>query len=824
MDESRKVIRVFLASPGDLKSERVAAKNAVDELNQSWLAYFGYYVELVGWELTVAAVGRPQALINRDLDACEHFIGAVWKRWGTPPAKDGCYQSGFEEEYERSLKRYERTGRPEISLFFKAIDPADTQDPGPQLQRVIDFKNKVIDDRKILFEEFNTVSDFEARVRRCIFAYIRRLIGQDSAAYAEGSPGASGDSDAAAAASFISEGKQQESPLPQEGMQFLREFTVKLNSPDNVGLPTPAEVARFRLLGTLLATDVDDPLLAVHDANRLFTARNDLNLGVRECLNLLDAALAQYENENVPLWHWLSTIGRPNLLYWRSLIGHSEAAKIGALSAMRDVGADIPTNDEHPRSAFIGFWFDKEVPSPRRAAALRYLADFGVHEDLSFIRNEHERKDYHTSAASIEAIIRITLRDSRAKAFAAIVEWQPDTLDEQLIASLFANTTGVGDKELEAGISHKSSAVRLAFVRELVRRGSLREDLAVPLLDDSSVDIRLEAVKELTRQGRIFSRPEIEKLLIVREQRNALFMFGGAKVNNDRLKDFQTWQRTSATDRELEEGETLYNRDGEFVLDERHFASRGDAVRVAVSNEYKDKFETALAEFASRVSVKQAFIDEARKLERFVRQRHTRQGLDVLCRRGDARDLVLVREIMDRGTLDYSDDEVMFLQRYGEWEDIPRIIAATDRITSPDPGSNTLLGLVISPHANEKYAHAATAIYALGRKRADELFLFAMPDQLRRQLILEMPDAGFATLRDATILECFRSKDASVRKAVALKSVRVLTRSRQSDLLNTYLKENYRFYNVILWLDLGVSMPREIARATALRLLNRIRR
>ena len=60
MADTRKVIKVFLASPGDLGDERKAAKSVIDELNSVLGEALGYQVDLVGWEDTVAVFGRPQ--------------------------------------------------------------------------------------------------------------------------------------------------------------------------------------------------------------------------------------------------------------------------------------------------------------------------------------------------------------------------------------------------------------------------------------------------------------------------------------------------------------------------------------------------------------------------------------------------------------------------------------------------------------------------------------------------------------------------------------------------------------------------------------------
>src|SRR6266481_2531665 len=130
MITSRKIVKVFLASPGDLQDERRAAKHVVDVFNKQWADNLGVHVELVGWEDTVSRFGRPQESINRDLDQCELFIGVMWKKWGSPPSDDGRYTSGFQEEFERSIESRRTGQRPEISLLFKAIDPELLKDPG----------------------------------------------------------------------------------------------------------------------------------------------------------------------------------------------------------------------------------------------------------------------------------------------------------------------------------------------------------------------------------------------------------------------------------------------------------------------------------------------------------------------------------------------------------------------------------------------------------------------------------------------------------------------------------------------------------------------
>src|SRR5438445_11957063 len=102
MADTRKIIKVFLASPGDLADERRAAKTVVDEYNSLFADDFGYQVELIGWEDTVSVFGRPQDIINRDLERCELFIGLMCKKWGTPPDVSGPSSPALEEEFKTS--------------------------------------------------------------------------------------------------------------------------------------------------------------------------------------------------------------------------------------------------------------------------------------------------------------------------------------------------------------------------------------------------------------------------------------------------------------------------------------------------------------------------------------------------------------------------------------------------------------------------------------------------------------------------------------------------------------------------------------------------
>src|ERR1700733_14540604 len=107
-------------------------------------------------------------------------------------------------------------------------------------------------------------------------------------------------------------------------------------------------------------------------------------------------------------------------------------------------------------------------------------------------------------------------------------------------------------------------------------------------------------------------------------------------------------------------------------------------------------------------------------------------------------------------------------------------------------------------------------MYAIGKDRLTELLEQEMPTSLLARLIVEISDKSFRTLGNAQLNRLFLNTDDSVRKACALKAVRTLSKTRIAQLLTEYVgSDGHRYYNVVHWLDLGVSLPKDIAKKAA---------
>ena len=166
--------RVFIATPGGLDEERKAFRAVINDHNEMDAFKRGVCFIPVGWEITLGGVGRPQELINQELRQCDYFILILWDRWGTPTGT-GTYSSGTEEEYTVALNCLNDIAFPmrDIVVFFRAVDVRMLSDPGVQLQKVLDFKKKLEEEKRLLFYTYDEISLFEKRLRYHLAKWVR---------------------------------------------------------------------------------------------------------------------------------------------------------------------------------------------------------------------------------------------------------------------------------------------------------------------------------------------------------------------------------------------------------------------------------------------------------------------------------------------------------------------------------------------------------------------------------------------------------------------------------------------------------------------------
>ena len=171
-----RILRIVIASPGDVQPERDVLPTVIEEVNHGVAADRGLRLELSRWE-TDAHPGfhldGPQGLIDLILNItdCDLLIGIFWKRFGTPTS-DG--KTGTEHEFSLAHEAWEEKGSPQIFVYFnqKSYTPkskAETEQWG----QVLEFKDKF--SKEGLWWPYKGKAQFEKLVRNHLVNYIRSL-------------------------------------------------------------------------------------------------------------------------------------------------------------------------------------------------------------------------------------------------------------------------------------------------------------------------------------------------------------------------------------------------------------------------------------------------------------------------------------------------------------------------------------------------------------------------------------------------------------------------------------------------------------------------
>ena len=150
--------RVFIGSPGGLETERKRFQGALDKVSRTHGAHHGIHFHPVGWEDTLNGAGRPQTIINAEIEDCDYAVFVLHDRWGTAPG--GRFTSGTEEEFRLAERLYKANKIRQIALFFKQVDPRQARDPGGQLKQVLAFRQRIVNGRQYLFKSYDTVDEF----------------------------------------------------------------------------------------------------------------------------------------------------------------------------------------------------------------------------------------------------------------------------------------------------------------------------------------------------------------------------------------------------------------------------------------------------------------------------------------------------------------------------------------------------------------------------------------------------------------------------------------------------------------------------------------
>ncbi|MGW0812445.1 DUF4062 domain-containing protein [Streptomyces viridiviolaceus] len=415
---------VFIASPGDLQEERAAVRQAAEMLNNQHALLSTVRIRVTGWEHVQPEHERPQEVINELVDECDIFLGLLFRKWGSPT---GEYDSGFEEEYERALKRRTESGSPNIAIYFKRVPQDLLSDPGPQLIKVLKFQRRFQEEHSALYREFTSLEDFKLR----IYTFFNSLLISNLQSEAP---------------SIQPEGTVAKRPQPTTEVSHIKN-TDPARRQISETMSAFAELATTgsstqdldvdRLLMISLGFQPEKVAIPVHALNRLYGNRADLRISAMEYSLLVWTLADSYghsarEAPNVaaPAWYFLGARDADGLRDLTDILvsvafdAHDNfVARCGALrllSFIRIKPVELwPSETEisvsGPSLVPTGSGTQNEIPPIERweqhlnsgdstGLALDYMAEVADSADVDFIRDLASRVESRSHRSRLQAM------------------------------------------------------------------------------------------------------------------------------------------------------------------------------------------------------------------------------------------------------------------------------------------------------------------------------------------------------------------------------------------------------------------------------------
>jgi hypothetical protein len=114
------------------------------------------------------------------------------------------------------------------------------------------------------------------------------------------------------------------------------------------------------------------------------------------------------------------------------------------------------------------------------------------------------------------------------------------------------------------------------------------------------------------------------------------------------------------------------------------------------------------------------------------------------------------------------------------------------------------------------YLVVTKAILRLGRDRLSDILQLEMSVSLKKTIVVNASQKSFAKLSTEFLCKMLRAEDTDLRKLICLKCLIVFKKPRLRIILRDYVAapESY-YYNVIHWLDFGISMATQMVVSAA---------
>lgn len=770
----RNVLTVFLASPGDLNSERQIVRDAVTRANKILSRRIGWHIELLGWEDTLPSYNRPQELINKDVDACDLFIGILWRRWGQ---KSGKFSSGFEEEFVRSKERRIRTDSPELWLFFKSIDKEAKRDPGEQLQRVLKFRDEQIDSKELFFKEFDDIEQWGKLIYDSIMIYVLDL-SLETPKFQVEEQSISLDISQETINEELEDSEKLEKPYPDDLIDIFNTTTSKLKNNLEMSLDI-WEATRIYLQASVWFSQVHTgEVFGNHEINLVYLKRNEWNLSDSEKWFVFRSVISdQYDNR--PGWFWINNYSDKditNSLVWLSVKDKKESVRIGAAKLIYEANP-LVSNDT------IIDWLkadDKDLIM-YAIKLIRKNQIIDLHEKIAPFLN-HKDSSIRDEAQNTKIEILYTIMPDNAfryliDAGAKVPNVISNTLNEL--------TLNVNNDLLFEALEKGESYLRLFCAKYLRKSGVLTKEKCKTLFKDPDPMVRKEGLLGYMELGYDVEMDFIEKMFPGPDKEKG--RLAGFALQPVRPSDFWPILLKKRRPEDLLLMIDFFSTDGAEayrVLAIDYFAFIEDRIRQDLEDEFENLRKKSISKLMEKYGID---ISKGWKKNtiKWLKSNFISAALDGLDLHGNQKDLKYARKYIGNTEFNLADNAaIKIIQKYGNSSDIKKLTEAASRVY------------------DEAKRVALETAYCFSRNKGDYLKnLIERNDEKTIDLAITILSNSKTPQKENIAKTLLNHEQDRIR----LKGLSVLVKSKSSKdiekLLSDYLSNGTYYYNVISWID-----------------------
>jgi HEAT repeat protein len=798
---TRRVLRVFLASPNDVAEERAAAERVVSDVNKILGRRLGLHVDLHKWEEKSPEFGRPQSIINPDVDRCNVFVGLLWERWGHP---SGRYSSGFEEEFERARARHKKTGEPKIWLVFKEPRPEKSTDLGPQLSGVLAFREGLIKANEALFTDVRDANQWERKLHNWLTEHLLDSSGVEEPVRAPDSTVSSPppQTDSGALLTPHSRKTTEQSEILAQ-ISELSELLSKVVStrqlefrPGEERLFGEFDAARLHLLSTTwMSKRYTGDFLGTHEANILYKHREQLRAAALE-YSLLFRTLLSDVSDVVPGWFWFDELKSEGLTFLLlELANNDPSATLRARAVRIMESADIEPPDDRWDMLPV-----RDEDHVVRWAAYDYLGAIGTESAVPLLEEVASTCENEITRVNLsEARFQILARVDTQRAFSEMIA-DPDRVSDKAVKTVRSAAGKIDTPTLKQGLTSPDVRMRKLATVELISRGALPLDQAENLTRDDSASIRALAFKELIKKGKEIDLAKIEDSFASREEEHGGFlgragrlsdMLGGYAGSNLRelsasviLSFFQPLPIEKLLERVdwlLPHGAMAYK-----CLACDHYQSICEYIRSDMANGFQRVRDASLerlrAEYGSEGL--ERLMGSIEKLDSYTRDEFLEAALTGLAKHAESSDLDIARKYLSHQRPGVKLAALDILCRLGSSDDVAALIAISKESNGKSRAKAAAAALRIAP---EPFDVAQAFINGKVEELAEIGFRWLLEDN----------SAGTKRL----FQDLLNSENEKNRERAIYYLSRRLNEVEQRALLEECLRRESYYYNVVAWLD-----------------------